>query len=255
MSRILVERLQRCVWPAWCGSVLLKRPFPPVAPVHLTQLLTVLLVQMLRARIEIASIFPYCHSLSGNLSDPRAQKMSQCSYFFHSSTANIKSNCFCLKFSKLLAMSWGDSMLKWNQCDKYIRIYSRFLGSFFSGNWVGILMTICAHVVDFGRQQFIFKRDCICIWDDHAMFSSRWIVTLNFVGIGWVSLKIDGYAADDPNWSPNSKASHIFMLWKYRHYVFTVALLLSPYFYSQLPTATDIGRPVYLVVLPYLCHW
>ena len=76
-------------------------------------------------------------------------------------------------------------------------------------------MTICAYVVDliiYGRQQLIFKRDCICIWGDPAMFSSQRIVTLKFVGIGWVSLKIDGYAAGDPHWPPNSKTLHIFML-------------------------------------------
>ena len=37
----------------------------------------------------------------------------------------------------------------------------------------------------------------------------------------------------------------IFMLRKYRYYVFTAALL-SPYFCTQLPTATDIGCPVYV---------
>ena len=40
------------------------------------------------------------------------------------------------------------------------------------------------YIPTYGSCQFIFRGDCICIWDDHAMFSSRRIITLKFMKIG-----------------------------------------------------------------------
>ena len=71
MSGVLAERLQRCVGAAQCGSVLLKRLFPLVAPVHLTQLLV---VHLARADAE---------SADGNCKRPQVRVLD---FFLHIDT-------------------------------------------------------------------------------------------------------------------------------------------------------------------------
>ena len=58
----MAEQLKRGAEAVRCGSVPLERIFPPVEYVHLTELLSNLLVQLCLERIAIASFLKHMHS-------------------------------------------------------------------------------------------------------------------------------------------------------------------------------------------------